>query len=407
MTPRLPRLVWAGALVALAAYVLVDAGWRTTHGFIAYYAASRLLVTGQLGPAVYDDAWFMRVVQEITGAGVLEVFGPNPPAMALAALPVAWLDHATARWVWLLASLAAFAATTRWWVSPGVAGGTPVPAPLVVLLMLAPPVWANLRTGQIYLFVFAAMATTAHALVHGRDRVAGAALGLILALKTSGAAWLSLLVAQSRFRVVTTALAVATGITAALLPFTGSAIWQRYPGYVQEFVQRPGASATAYQTTWGFLRRLCVADAQWNPAPAADCVTAARVLPPLAIAFALIITIAAVRRAPPALAISAGICLSLLAVPVAGDHHFVVLGLVLLLLWQHGTTRSAGRPWPGRAVWLLLGTLYLLPMEITAFRYTDGWPALAAYPRLYLTWLLWALVIRAARRSHSGRAVRQ
>jgi hypothetical protein len=393
---RLPLVVWVGALVALAAYVLLDSGWRTTHGFIAYYAASRLLVTGGLGPAVYDDAWFMRIVQEITGTGVLEVFGPNAPTVALAALPIAWLDHATARWIWLTASLVAFAGTTGVWLRSPVTSPTPVPAPLIALLMLAPPVWANLRTGQIYLFVFAAVAAAAYALIARRDGRGGFALGLALTIKSAGAAWLTLLLAERRIRAVVTALFTMACLSAMVMNVTGAAIWQRYPGYVQEFVQRPGTSVTAYQTTWGFARHLCVADPQWNPAPVASCAGLANLVPPILILGALIITANAVRRAPPALAAAAGICLSVLAVPVAGDHHFVVLGLAMLLLWQQRATRpdhGARR----RGVWVVLGVLYALPMEWTAFRFTEGWSALAAYPRLYSAWLLWALIIRASR----------
>ena len=92
---RVGALVWSAALAILAIYVILVAGPRTTHGFIAYYAASRLLVSGALGPSAYDDEWFMRYVQQITGTGVLEVFGPNPPTMALLALPVVAFDSSS------------------------------------------------------------------------------------------------------------------------------------------------------------------------------------------------------------------------------------------------------------------------------------------------------------------------
>jgi hypothetical protein len=395
VTPRRSLLVWAAAVVVLLAYIVAASGPRMTHGFIAYYVAARLLAAGQLGQLVYDDAWFMRVVQEMTGSGVLEVYGPNPPAMALAALPVAWADPAIARWIWLLASLAAFAATTYAWLRLG-PSGVAAPAPLVAIVMLAPPVWANLRTGQIYLFVFAAVAVTARAVIGRRDRVAGLMLGLALALKSAGAAWVSLLLAERRFLIAAAAIVVAAALNGAVLLVTGAGIGERYPAYVQEFVTRPAASVTAYQTTWGFVRHLCVADPQWNPAPAAECEAVATFLPPVAVAVAFLVTVAVVRGAAPALGAAAGICLSLIAVPVAGDHHFVVLGLVMLLLWQHGAGRADRHGRPGRAVWFVASALYLVPMEATAFRFTDGWWAVAAYPRLYLVWLLWGVIVGTA-----------
>jgi hypothetical protein len=67
MHSRLAVFVWVAGLAVLTAYVVVSSVPSTTHGFIAYYAASRLLLTHQLGPWVYDDPSFMRYVQGRTG----------------------------------------------------------------------------------------------------------------------------------------------------------------------------------------------------------------------------------------------------------------------------------------------------------------------------------------------------
>ena len=99
MTARHEQLVWAGALVVLALYVLVSSGTRTTHGFVAYYTAARLLVDGELGPLVYDDAWFTRVVQVSTGTDVLEVFGRSPNAYK-ATIAIRALDAETGEIDW-------------------------------------------------------------------------------------------------------------------------------------------------------------------------------------------------------------------------------------------------------------------------------------------------------------------
>src|SRR6185436_16009172 len=91
----------AGMLAAmvLAVFTVFSAG-SMTHGFVAYYAASRLLVSGQLGPIAYDDRWFGEKVQQFTAGSVREIFTPNPPTMALMALPVAGLDPQAARMIW-------------------------------------------------------------------------------------------------------------------------------------------------------------------------------------------------------------------------------------------------------------------------------------------------------------------
>ena len=40
--------------------------------------------------------------------------------------------------------------------------------------------------------------------------------------------------------------------------------------------------------------------------------------------------------------------------------------------------------------------LLIVPLEFTAERFTSGWWAVLAYPRLYAAWLLWAASVRAA-----------
>ena len=47
----------------------------------------------------------------------------------------------------------------------------------------------------------------------------------------------------------------------------------------------------------------------------------------------------------------------------------------------------------------LIAGLLLVPLEITAEKFTAGWWALLAYPRLYAAWLLWAASIRELRRN--------
>ena len=43
----------------------------------------------------------------------------------------------------------------------------------------------------------------------------------------------------------------------------------------------------------------------------------------------------------------------------------------------------------------IVAFLLIVPLEITAERFTSGWWILLAYPRLYAAWLLWAASVRA------------
>ena len=84
------------AAMILAIFTVFSAG-SITHGFVSYYTASKLLAGGELGPLAYDDRWFGAKVQQLTASSVREIFTPNPPTMALMALPLAGLDAQRAR----------------------------------------------------------------------------------------------------------------------------------------------------------------------------------------------------------------------------------------------------------------------------------------------------------------------
>ena len=105
---------WLVGLAVLSVYAVVVCIGRLTHGFIAYYAAARLLFDGQLEAHVFDDVWFTAYVQRLTGTGVLEIYGPNTPMMAWAATPVVLFPPLLARALWIAGSIAAFVGSLLW-----------------------------------------------------------------------------------------------------------------------------------------------------------------------------------------------------------------------------------------------------------------------------------------------------
>jgi hypothetical protein len=176
----------AGLLAAMIlAIVSVFSAGSLTHGFVSYYTASKLLVGRQLGPLAYDDQWFGAKVQQLTASSVREIFIPNPPPMALMALPVAGLDARPARAAWLVVSLLAFIAAIAALAKYQSLRNREVSIPILLLMMLSPAVFSNLRIGQGYLFVFALFTGATLALLRDRDRLAGALLGVLLALNNA------------------------------------------------------------------------------------------------------------------------------------------------------------------------------------------------------------------------------
>jgi hypothetical protein len=381
-------VVLAGMIAAmvLTIFAIFSAG-SVTHGFVSYYTASRLLVTGELGPRAYDDRWFGEVVQRLTSSSVREIFIPNPPPMSLMALPLVGLDAQPARAVWLGASLAAFIAGVAGLVRHRRRRNVEESIPILLLMLLAPAVFTNLRIGQGYLIVFGLFAAATLLLLRERDRSAGIMLGMLLALKTSGVALVFLLAARRRWAAIGVAAATALALALAITPFIDAGMWLVYPSQVSAYVARPASSVTAYQTTLGLFRHLCVADAQWNPAPAANCEPIAFILPTLIVGAATLLTVILARtstRAEPWLA--AGATLSVLSLPAVAEPHYVLMAIPLALLRLSVVEI------------LLIGALLIVPLEWTVERFTVGWTSLLAYPRLYAAWLLWAASVREMRK---------
>jgi hypothetical protein len=151
-------------------------------------------------------------------------------------------------------------------------------------------------------------------------------------------------------------------------------------------VNRPASSVTAYQTTLGLFRRLCVADARWNPTPAADCAPIAFIIPALVNGGATLLTMfLALKAARPEPWLAAAAALSVLTLPAVEEAHFVLMAIPLALL-RLSIVET-----------MVVGSLLLVPLEWTAERFTAGWWALLAYPRLYAGWLLWGLSVRELR----------
>jgi hypothetical protein len=382
------RVVGLAASAALIVAAVAASG-RMTHGFSSYYAAAHALATGQFGSWVYSDASFGAYLPAVVGADVREIFVPNTPAAALLALPVVWLPPMAARSIWLALTVAALVGAVSWLAIDAAARRTPLLPLWTVVALVSPAVLANIRTAQAYVVLFAAVVVALWMLADGRDALAGVILGTVFAIKPTIGPLLLILLWIGRYRVVLWSAAAAALIVLLTVPVVGIEPWVMWPGVARAFVARPSTSATAYQTTTGFLRHVCVADAV-NPSPIGECGTAAAILPLLTAFGALAVTLWMVPRTARRLAIAAGICLSLLATPIAEDHQFVLLAIPIFILAADA---------PELRAWLVAAVLLLwMPAGWTWERFTAGWWALLAYPRLLATWGLWALTMVAVRR---------
>ena len=372
----------AAATLAISTYI---SSTRVTHGFASYYAAGRAVIEGRFAPWVYDDAVFGAYLRQVTGSPVRDIYAPNTPAMALLAAPVARLPHRNARGVWLAVVLFALFTSVQWLVTDALARQHRLALWLGVAVLVSPVVFANIRTAQAYPLILAAVTVAAWALLHRRDLAAGVALGLACAIKPTLAPWLLVLLCQRRVVAVLSAAASALLVVVVSMPFVGAASWLAWPGVALAFAGRPEVGVTAYQTTIGFTRHLCVADPQWNAGAPLGCAGVASWLPLLVLLAATAVTCLVALRRSDRTTIAASVCLSLLALPIAEDHQFVSLAVPLFFV--PADTRR-------QRVWLAIAvTLMLLPEQLTWVRFTEGWWSLLAYPRLYATWILWGCAV--------------
>ena len=91
------------------------------------------------------------------------------------------------------------------------------------------------------------------------------------------------------------------------------------------------------------------------------------------------------RSETPAAWLSAAAVLSVLTLPAVAEPHFVLMAIPLAMLRLNPLEITA------------IGLLLIVPLEWTAERFTSGWWALLAYPRLYAAWWLWAMAVRELR----------
>ncbi len=384
---------WPLILFVLTAFLffkltLLPSAKKLTHGFAAYYTASRLVIEHRSGSSFYDDEAFHAEVSQMTHGQVNDIYWANPPTAALMFMPLAPLPIGMARIVWsgaLLISL--FCAVAI--LDVGIFG-KPLEARTFFiatsLLFFSAPVAANFQFGQVYLLLLIFYAVALLGLQRGQDRLAGLFLALPLVFKASGLPLLLLLIMHKKWRaLIWTGLLLAT-ILLLSVPLVGLSTWRVYlfsvlPGFLSD----PVITATAYQTVPGFTRHLFVYDPIWNPNPLVH-------WPTVASLFSVLVTIALVgvasrwsRKSSSLKLFCLGLILSVILVPAAEQHHYVLLLPAAML-----AVRSRRVP---KVLLSVAVVLIAWPLNYVENTMVQGWGALLAYPRLYGAILLFVALL--------------
>jgi len=387
----LPALIlWIGAVALVLRFTIgvLHAAGRPANGFVAHHTASRLILEGAGAAALYDDSVFIAEVDRAE-PGVVDIFGANPPTVALAAVPLSFLDYRGARLVWTVASLCAWFLSVLWLSRALCLGGVWVPT-LLCGAALFEPAAENLGHGQFHVLVLVLVLAAWSALRRGRPAGAGTALGLALGLKAAGVVFWPLLAVRRQWRALAwgaATLAVLAVLVFALSP--GMDAWAAFIDRARGTAASGSLSVTAYQTVPGLIHRLTVRSASWNPAPLFDLGSAGSVISWCAVLAMLGHSLVKARGSDVTGALAAFAALGLAISPVSLDYHYVVaiFPATVLVAWNRDRMLK-----PAGLLTIAAVVLIALDLPYRSPRLADGAMALLAYPKLYGVLILWWLL---------------
>ena len=215
LTLALGYAVFLAGTYVQGQFLTDGAGLPIANDFVNVFAAGRLALDGHAA-AAYD--WPLHKAAEVNALGhdFADYYGWHyPPPLLFVAAALATLPYLTAMLVWLLATLAAYAAAI----------GAILRGRTGVLLALGFPaaLW-NVTAGQNG-FLTAALIAATLGLMERRPALAGVCLGLLTYKPQFGLLFPLVLIADRQWRMIAVAAAVAVAMAALSLIAFGGASW--------------------------------------------------------------------------------------------------------------------------------------------------------------------------------------
>ncbi len=263
---------WSVTFFALLALVLLQGVFpallHLSSDFPNYYAAARLLISGQAGNGLYDNGWFGAMAERM-GLPPGARFIPFPPPTIFLMAPIAWLGPLNALRVWTVINvvLGAYSIrllsrlTHRDWRWCG-----------AIVLLSGHAIINNFKFGQAYLALMLSVILFMLDLERRKQNQPAVWLGIGIAVKYFPAVYIPLLVLRREWRVL-------TGTAAVVVLLWVGAGWFVGPATVIDFLTGVAAphlqgnivgqsnDAVLFQSWNSLLRRIFVYDPLTNPRP--------------------------------------------------------------------------------------------------------------------------------------------
>jgi hypothetical protein len=195
--------------------------------FVNYWTGGRLALTGRV-EVVYDLARYNALLHEWFSPHQRLMNFSYPPHALLVFMGFGALPYLAALVLWSLAGLASFV-----WVALG-RWPRREDATLVIAIVLAPVVWANIVIGQFGLLLATAFVGALRALP-ARPVLAGALIGALTVKPQLGLLLPLMLVALREWRALAAAAATAALLVALSVVLFGTAPWHAYVGVTMPF----------------------------------------------------------------------------------------------------------------------------------------------------------------------------
>lgn len=230
---------------------------NVTHGFICYYATSRVLIEENDFSKTYDTLYLNAKIRDYGIDNVRDI-SYNPPSSALMMLPLVNLKPADAKIVWTALNVLFYLASILLLLRIfNIKYSSETGLLLIIISFLFLPVYRGFNLGQAYVFLLLLFSLSLYGLKKENDWLAAIPLAMIIVLKGYGFFPLLALGFLKKWKALSIVIITAIIIILITMPFTGINSWSIFfNDVILKTGNNPHVSNTAYQTLNSFTRHV-------------------------------------------------------------------------------------------------------------------------------------------------------